>query len=133
MPSPYTPLARKIRQFHQLAAHINDMIKTGAFQRLSREQQNRITRKLRTLWLKCRAHLNRPAIIRTLGMAAIFVGLSTGTQAQHTPGFIAPVTNPFALSGVSQWPMSSIKDLDGDGGSGHTYRLGQWQPALLPE
>jgi hypothetical protein len=108
-----TQYARLQRQFSSLSKTINRLLKNKQWDELSNTQQELLIHKLRWRFQRIKTTVPQRKLVRILGAAAIFIGLSTSSSAQIT--FKAPIVNPFSIDSVGDLASPVFGDLDNDG------------------
>lgn len=104
-------LVRLIRKLDHLA-------RTREFDTLSISKQNHLMKRFKKLNRQLKPDLTRlkgqPALLGLLATAGV-LGIAQQGQAQTTPTFAAPLTNPFALTDVGDEAKPTYVDIDNDG------------------
>jgi hypothetical protein len=104
---------RQKRHFRHLAKHINHLITSGEWARLSGITRNRLIARLNGLYRQVRFYFSHLELKKVLAAAAVFIGLPLVSHAQS---FAPPVQNPFGLIADTTYIASpAFADIDNDG------------------
>jgi len=104
---------RQKRHFRHLAKHINQLIASGEWIKLSSMAQKKMIAKLNALYNQVRFYFSHLELKKVLAAAAVFIGFPLVSQAQS---FAPPVQNPFGLVADTTYVAApAFADIDNDG------------------
>ena len=90
-------------------------VKDGSFAQFSREKQADLLQRLRRLFQRMLRYQTASRLRKTLGAAAMLLGLGAMPGVQAQVNFAPPQSNPFGLTGSEDIRFETLADLDGDG------------------